>query len=337
MADRIRVGFIGSGNIAKAHLGEKGSGLSGFPDVELVGFCDAVPERAQAAADTYGGAAFTRPAEMLDSVAVDALFLCLPPFAHGEAELEATRRGIPFFVEKPVGLDLDVLREIEQAVREKDLLTSVGYMNRYRKGVQRAKAILAEDPAVILHGGWIGGQARVEGPDLRWWFHKDKSGGQLVEQTTHTVDIVRYLCGEAEEVFAEATRAFNTHMPPAYTIDDASTVALKFRGGTVANLMSACACNVGGGVWLTVYSRNAKMEFRGWEHTVTLQQKGQDPEEIPGEEGIFVVEDRAFIDAVKSGDRSGVLCSYADGVKSCEITLAANRSMETGQPVKLPM
>jgi Predicted dehydrogenases and related proteins len=126
----VRIGFVGCGGIAQAHM----DALSKIEGVQLVAFCDIVPEKAKAAAKKHGGKAFTKVKQMLKSVEVDALFFCLPPFAHGD-ELLAIEHGIPFFVEKPVGLDLGLIREIAACVREKNLLTSVGYMNRYRRSV----------------------------------------------------------------------------------------------------------------------------------------------------------------------------------------------------------
>jgi predicted dehydrogenase len=133
----VRIGFVGCGGIAQAHM----DALSKIEGVQLVAFCDIVPEKAKAAAKKHGGKAFTKVKQMLKSVEVDALFFCLPPFAHGD-ELLAIEHGIPFFVEKPVGLDLGLIREIAAGVREKNLLTSVGYMNRYRRSVNTVRELL---------------------------------------------------------------------------------------------------------------------------------------------------------------------------------------------------
>jgi predicted dehydrogenase len=324
MLEKVRIGFIGSGGIAQAHA----KALSAMPDVEIAAFCDIDASRAQAKASEFGGTAFTDFRQMYDAAKPDAVFICLRPGEHGEPELEAAKRGIPFFIEKPVGNNPEVLKRIETAVREANLLTSVGYMNRYRRGIQRAKEIFAEDAPVTLHGGWIGGTPRGGG----WWVTKSISGGQLLEQTTHTVDLVRFLCGEPTEVFAYATTAFNKHIE-GYSIEDASICSMRLQRGGVATLLSACACNVGGGVWLTVWSQNAKAEFWGWEHSARIQVKDKEPEEIPGEGDIFAIEDRVFVDAVKTGDRSKILCTYEDGVKTALVTIAANESMVTGKAV----
>lgn len=102
--------------------------------------------------------------------------------------------------------------------------------------------------------------------------------------------------------------------------------------------MASCATGVGGDVTLNVYSENHAAIFTGWGHSLRLLSKlgeGTREESIQGEESIFSIEDRAFIDAVKSGNRNGIRTDYADGLKTAEVALAANRSMETGEPVRL--
>ncbi len=338
--EKVRVGFIGSGGMAEAHL----RGLPSFPDVEIAAFCDVVPAKAEKLAEQYGAKAYPRPGEMFGAAKLDCVYILLPPFAHGEPERAAVQAKVPFFVEKPIGMDLPVLREIAAAVKAADLLTGAGYMNRYRKSVQRARDLFQQDPPILAYGGWLGGRPRGGGTGDgigSWWVQRDKSGGQFVEQVTHTVDLVRYLLGDVEEVFATATKAFNKSKPdtpPNYDIEDASVVNLRFRSGAIANLMASCATGVGGGVTLNVYSENHAALFTGWEHTLRLLSKQDDEtheEAIPGEENIFAIEDRAFIDAVKSGDKSLVRTDYADGLKTAEVAVAANRSMDTREPVRL--
>jgi predicted dehydrogenase len=226
-----------------------------------------------------------------------------------------------------------VCREIASAAKSKDLITSVGYMSRYRAGVKRAKELLAGDPAIICYGGWIGGTPKMTAPIHQWWVVKEKSGGQLVEQTTHTVDLVRYFCGDIQEVYAAAARGFVKGIP-TYTIDDASLVTFRFKSGAIATLYSACCANGGGGgVTLTVYALNHTAKLSGWSLDAEILTAGGKPEKFAGEQNIFEIEDRAFLHAVKTGDRSGILTDYADGLKTAAAAMAANKSMETRKPV----
>jgi len=64
-----------------------------------------------------------------------------------------------------------------------------------------------------------------------------------------------------------------------------------------------------------------------------LIRKEAAPEDIPGEQDIFGIEDAVFVQAVRKGDSSIILCPYSEGLGTLRATLAANKSMETGKPI----
>lgn len=338
MTQGIQIAFVGAGGIARAHLQallavpEFNVTVTGFADPDM-DRCEARVRELQQVQPEARPQCFADGVELLNAVPADAVFIVLPPFAHGPVEHACLEKNIPFFVEKPIGLDSGLVREIAAEVEARRLLTSVGYMNRYRKGVALARQTLAQDPAVLMHGGWVGASpARVPGS---WWPQKHLSGGQLVEQTTHTFDLVRYLGGEVREVLAVGVTGFNKDIPN-YTTEDASAVVMKLERGGVASVLSCCAANGGGGgVWLSVYASKKSFLFRGWEHHLTVHSSGEEPQEVPAEEDIFVIEDRAFLHALSTGDRSSILCDYLDAARTLELTLAADRAMTTGQSQEL--
>lgn len=326
----VKIGFVGCGGIAQAHM----NALSQIEGVQLVAFCDVVADKAKEAAEKFGGRAFLKVKPMLDKV--DALYFCLPPFAHGD-ELLAVEQGIPFLVEKPVGLDFGLIKEIASAVKEKNLLTCVAYMNRYRRGVNFVRELLQNDPPILLLGGWIGETPISREGIWRWWVQKDKSGGQFHEQVTHTVDLARYLAGEVVEVCAYSSKGLNRLAPENYTIEDAVAVTLRFASGAVANLWASCSANGGGGgICLQVYATETTALFTGWEHSVRILRRDEDTVEIRGEGDIFAIENKAFVEALRTGDRSLIRSDYEDGAKTAAVTLAANQSFETGKTVEVP-
>ncbi len=334
MADKTRVAFVGCGGIAEAHL----KGLVKNEQVELAGFCDVNLARADEISKKYSVTAktFGNAEQMFGTLEIDAVFFCLPPYAHG-SEMEAAKRGIPFFVEKPIDLHLEQAERIARAIKKKKILTSVGYMNRYRKGVQLVRDLIEQDQPILMTGGWIGGTPSGEkGGIWNWWIRKEKSGGQFLEQVTHTVDLVRFISGEVSQVHAFPAKGLNKAIPQGYSIEDASVVSMKFRNGAVASLWASCSANGGGGaVSLNIFANSTTALFTGWEHSLRLLRKGVDPVEIKGEENIFEVEDNSFIEAVRKNDPSHIMCQYEDGLRTLEVTVAANKSMTSKRPVRL--
>jgi predicted dehydrogenase len=98
----IRIGFVGTGGIANTHF----DALSQLEEAQLVAFCDIDSARAERAAARFSGRAYTDWRTMLDAESIDALYICLPPYAHDGVEIEAAQRGVHLFVEKPVARDL---------------------------------------------------------------------------------------------------------------------------------------------------------------------------------------------------------------------------------------
>ncbi|MHB1295814.1 MAG: Gfo/Idh/MocA family protein [Anaerolineae bacterium] len=321
----LRIVFIGTGGIARQHA----NGLVKRDDVTLAGAFDIVASKAQEFCRQYGGQAYGSLGALLDAARPDAAWVCIPPNCHGETERTLLERGIPFLVEKPVSNSLETARGIAEAVARSGVLAVPGYMTRYRRSVQRAREILAQDPPILAHGAWIGGT-----PGVAWWRVKAESGGQIVEQTTHTYDLVRYLVGEPETVYAVATRGFVTDLPN-YDVEDASSVAVTFGNGARGSVLSCCASKAGGGVHLAIACREHYLSFTGWEHTLVVRGPGGSEERIEGESNIFEIEGGAFIEAVRSGDRSGLPTQYADGLKTLQFCLAADRSLTTGQAVSV--
>jgi len=185
-----------------------------------------------------------------------------------------------------------------------------------------------------MHGGWVGGGPSAYEGIWRWWVQKDQSGGQFLEQTTHTTDLARYLYGEVTTVYAVAVKN-RRKRPDFYTIEDASMVQMTFANGAAANLYSSCSTPVGGGIFLTLWATEMKAEFTGWEASVKISLPSGEEIHVPGEPNIFAREDRAFVDSVKAGKNKGILATYEDGLKATAIACAANESMETGKVVKL--
>ncbi len=319
----LRIGFVGSGGIARAHM----DSLSKVPEAQLVAFTDVDADRAaQAAARFAGAASYTDYKKMLDAQKLGAVYVCVPPHVHGEIELALIERGIPFFVEKPISNDRKVPQAVLKALKGKKLITSVGYMMRYRDNSRRVKEHLAQNPPVVARGAWVGGM-----PMVSWWLRKEQSGGQAMEQTTHIFDLARYLFGDVASVFCAARRGIVTDVA-GYTGDDVSLCTLIFESGLLCEITSSCVVEKGE-ICLEVVDRKGRARLEGWNLDLTLC-VGNETHKHTSTENIFLVEDKVFVNAVLSGDASRIESPYADAVKTQNVTCAANESMESGKPVK---
>lgn len=318
------IGFIGTGGIARNHL----KNLAAIEGVSVTAFCDIQLDRAKAAAKEWTDARFYDSIpNMLDDRPLDAVYICLPPMAHGEAESEVISREIPFLVEKPLGIESELPQKLLKSIQEKRLITSVGYHWRYQDTVAQAKQLLDGRTSGMALGYWLGGM-----PMVPWWRKQNGSGGQFVEQTTHITDLLRYLCGEVTEVFAAYGRRVMHEQVEGTDVADVGTVTLKLENGMVATISNSCLLPSGQRVGLDIYTNEGLLEINS--HSVKDHQKGITTEYATSNNP-YHTEDEVFIGAVRSGDPTPILSPYADALRTHYISMAANASAETGQSIRI--
>ncbi|QHT62431.1 Gfo/Idh/MocA family oxidoreductase [Paenibacillus lycopersici] len=319
---KARVGFIGAGGIASAHM----EALAKNGKVQMTAVFDVVPASAEKAAAKYGMQAYASYEALLDADAVDVLFVCVPPFAHGDIEEKACARGIHLFVEKPLGLDMDVIRKKAAIIREAGIMSASGYVLRYLDTASKARAYLQDKTIGMVRAHYMTGFVATP-----WWREMAKSGGQLVEQTTHTVDMVRFLAGDVSKVYAQMALRVSGDIENL-DIPDVGTVALAFESGAIGHV-DTCFIQPDHRVGVEVQGKDFRVLVEGGRLTITDREGTQTIESETGD--IMFAQDSAFIDAVLTGDRSLILAPYDDALRTVEVTLAANRSAQSGLPVQL--
>lgn len=319
----IRVGFIGTGNITRRHFGA----LEQLKEhAEVVAVCDVVEERAQAAAAPVGATVYLSAYEMLNRERLDAVYICLPPDAHVDQELAAIDKGAAIFVEKPLPLDLKKAEYIAERARARGVVTAVGYHWRHFSHARELKRRLQGERVGMALGSFLNIL-----PGSPWWRIASRSGGQVVEQAIHIFDTSRYLLGEAEQVWASYALRANAD-EPSFAQDDVYAVNIRFRSGVVANYQVCCILHRRYNVGLEVLCKNRV--FR-------LKERELEVDDADGVTTIALANDAgydenvAFLTAVATGDRSTILSDYADALETQRLVMAANRSAETNQPVRL--
>jgi len=321
----IKVAFVGAGGIAGFHL----SHLEKIEDVEVVGFCDVVRDKAQARAKQYKAKAYVDHRRMLDGTKPHAVYVCTPPLAHGPYELDAVARGCHLFVEKPIAISMEAAIEIRKAVKKAGVLSAVGYQDRYQDIIPKLRKMLRQRKVATAMGYWMGGM-----PGVPWWRVKAQSGGQHTEQTTHIFDMMRYLFGEVKSVFAAASTGLMTHVPN-YDVEDVSVATLNFKSGMVGTVYSACCLSGGGKCGIDIYCTDCAINYverRSW----TLHAPNH-TEERTNATDFGQACDEAFIDAIRTKGKAKrkILSTYADACKSLALSVAADESMAMGQVVEL--
>ena len=144
-------------------------------------------------ADTAG--IYTDIEAMYEKTEMDAVFICLPPFAHTLDVDIAAEKGIHIFIEKPIAGDMATAQRMVRKVEAAGVKSQVGFMLRFGDAVEQVKAKIDSGEA-----GWMAARYMCNCLHSDWWRDKSKSGGQVVEQVIHIYDLTRYLLGEPDTV-----------------------------------------------------------------------------------------------------------------------------------------
>ncbi|MCW2532138.1 MAG: putative dehydrogenase [Blastococcus sp.] len=314
----VRVGLVGAGAVGARHART----LAGFPDVELVGICDAQPAPREALGGELGVPAVGGADELL-RMRPDAVWLCVPPFAHGELETAVVRVGLPFFVEKPLAADLSVAEGVARAVASAGLPTATGYHWRHLDTVQHARAALAARQVRLADARWWGST-----PPPAWWSSQRLSGGQVVEQATHVLDLVRVLAGEVREVVGGAA---------ASTVDgrdvpDATAAVLRFDSGAVGTVSTSCVLPALSEAALDVVAGGLSVRVT----ETSLRVRTADGETLtePVVDGRRAV-DRAFVDVLSGRPAAPGLVDVAEALRTHRLAWAVAEATRTASVVRV--
>ena len=313
-----RVGMIGAGGVARRHARV----LTGLPGVQVVGVTDVVPAAARGLAGEFGAKVFP-DVEALLGAGLDSAYVCVPPFAHGEAERAVLAAGLPLFVEKPISINWDTASEIGILAAKSEVPTAVGHHWRYLGIVEQARALLRDRPVRLVTGAWLD-----KVPPVAWWPRRDRSGGPVVEQAAHVLDLARHLAGEITEV----TAAGNGTPPPVEgaDVDGATAAALRFASGAVGTLAATCVLGWKERAGLEIYADGLALALTETGLTVRDADGPRTVESDP--ESARIAVDRAFIDAVR-GDGDDIRVPYAEALRTHAVALAVAEAAATGRAV----
>lgn len=291
----MRVAVVGCGRMGK----ERAKAAKSF-GVSALFLFDEDAQRAELLAAECGGAQCLKESGDLFEEKIDALFICIPPYYRGRLEIQAIDSGVPFFVEKPIGVTAEQVRNILERLDSRNVMNAVGYMNRYRNSVLHAQKVLAGQDLIGIAAHWIGRKYGVP-----WWSVPELSGGPFNEQATHLIDLLRFLAGSVEILHAVASSS-----------EDETTVltTVRLNGRGLGSLLYSCEAREKD-ILIAVETSQGVLELRGWDLELvrnTLDGSLPEPESKP----IFEKETHAFLSAVGTGNPGLILADFRDAFQT---------------------
>jgi myo-inositol 2-dehydrogenase / D-chiro-inositol 1-dehydrogenase len=224
---KIGFGIIGSGGIATtAHI----PSLLEIPDAQLIAISGTSVEKARAAAaHVESAAAYGDNQQVIDHPAVEAVVLCMPPKWHAEWAVKAAQAGKHVLCEKPMACSLAECDAMIAACKAAGVQLMVAEMKRFNPGFRKAKELL--DQGVIgeiflarYHNSYFEPHTRQG-----WWTDTAISGGgEMMNELTHQVNVMRWLLGPVTEV-----GCMSNH-PQGPMPEDNAVVSLRFQSDAVS-------------------------------------------------------------------------------------------------------
>jgi predicted dehydrogenase len=330
---RLRTGILGCGSFANRHA----QNLMNLRDeIELTAFCNRHEKGAQEFSEKYSGGKgliFTDHREMFERAGLDLVVICLPPFAHSDEVELAAQHGVHIFIEKPIALSSEHAWRMVEAAEKARVKTQVGFMFRFGAAVERLKELMRAGE--IGPVGLMSARYFCNSLHAPWWRDRSKSGGQLVEQVIHMVDLMRYLMGDAVSVYSRRENLFHGEVPN-YTVEDVSATIFGFQGGAIGVIYATNGAIPG--KWINDYrlvSQKLTAEFANANNAV-FHFTAETPvrvETITGDNNIHLAELQDLLTAIRMDGQTRI--PMREGAKSLDMALAATRSAETHQEVFL--
>jgi UDP-N-acetyl-2-amino-2-deoxyglucuronate dehydrogenase len=346
---QVGVALVGCGTIGAVHA----RALSQIAGAELVAVVDTVPEKAGRLAAEFGG----EPADldgalMRSDVAV--VSICTPSGLHGPLGVRAAAAGKHVLVEKPVEISLESADALIAACRGAGVSLGVISQHRFDPGVVALRSMLeAGQLGRLLHADaivkWYRSQAYYDSATWRGTWNLD-GGGCLMNQGVHYVDLLQWMMGPVDRVFARCATAAHE-----IEVEDIALALLTFQNGAVGSLVVSTAAYPGfperleisgtNGTAVVVAGQLAVCELKQGSREdapygrqavdlgVIARSTADDPAAVAEAAHAAQIED--FVRGVADGRPPAVTGDEAR--KSLEIILAIYESSRIGTEVRLPL
>jgi predicted dehydrogenase len=318
----LSVAIVGAGRMGRAHV----QGLRNIGDVQITGIADVRPDTAANLAESVGAEPFQDYREMLTQLQPDAVYLCTPASDHLEQATFAADAGINLFIEKPIAANVNDGFAIADVVERAGVLCTAGYQWRYNPTTDAAREALGHLPPSLFSGWWY-----WTIPVIPWIADRRFGGGQVFDQCTHLIDLMRYLGGEIMTVYAAYSK--NARTEEELPNWDSYSLTLTFDNGGVGSVQSSYATFPGipDSNGLDVIARELLIRIR-LGHT-TVFRRDQEPVDTHAPDGWSV--DQPFMNAIRNNDPNLIRSTARDAARSIAVSLASNHSATTGEIVNL--
>ncbi len=302
---------------------------------EIGAICDSNPDNLRAAGERYGIPAEKQYIDYMDIVRnpdIQIVTVAVPDQQHKKISCDLLRAGKHVLCEKPLALTREDLEEIIRAADASEAKFMVGQICRFTPAFEKAKQ--------IIDAGTIGELYYVESEYAHDYmkivdnWRADPKRHGVIGGGCHAVDLLRWLAGDPQEVFAYGTHRLLPQVP----YDDATIAVLKFGENLVGKVFVSTGCKRDYTMRTVIYGTKGTIICDNTSPTMTLFTVGEDEMAHEGQTIDIQVnnhnaarEFEVFADAILNN--KPVTMDAREGAKTVEACLSIVKSSETGQIV----
>jgi predicted dehydrogenase len=226
--------------------------------MSVAGVADVRPEAAQALAEGLGCPSFECHEKLADEARCEAMIVCTPPASHTPICRDLLQRSLPVLCEKPLALDSASAHAMLEEAERAGVLFTMASKFRYVDDVVRAKSIVASGVLgeIVLFENAFTSRVDMSG---RW--NSDPAvggGGVLIDNGTHSVDVVRYFLGPIEAVSCVEGKRIQ-----GLAVEDTVRMFVRTSEGVLANVDLSWSLNKELPTYLDIYGSNGTVRV-GW-------------------------------------------------------------------------
>lgn len=339
----LKFAIVGCGRIAKRHADLLGrEQISG---AKLIAVCDVVAEKAAKFGQEYGVPHYLDMHEMVVATTPDVIIVLTESGNHARHVIDLSRHGKHIVVEKPMALTLDDADAMIHACDKAGIRLFVVKQNRFNVPVRKLREALEEG----RFGKIVMGTVRVRWCRPQSYYDQDSwrgtwrmDGGVLTNQASHHVDLLEWMLGSVESVFAMSRTALVD-----IEAEDTAVVALRFKSGALGVIEATTAVrpkDLEGS--LSILGEGGSVEIGGFAvnkmKTWDFVDKRPDDDKVLEEysvnpPNVYGFGHQAYLEHVVDCIRNEKkqLVDGLDGRRSLELINAIYESVETGKEVKL--
>ena len=264
MRNPFRLGLVGAGAIARAY----GAAIAASPLSDLVAVADSNAAAAESLARETGATAFGSHHDLISAASCDAVIVTTPPVTHAPIVIDLVSHRLPVLCEKPLSVDFQSAQRMIRAAADNGVFLSMASKFRFTDDVITAQKMILS--------GVIGTPLMLENVftsvvDMSNRWNSDRAvsgGGVLIDNGTHSVDIIRFLLGPIEQVFAVATPRIQ-----AVDVEDGVTLLARTESGALATAETSWSFHKDRTAFLEIYGSEGTIEV-GWKGSRLRRQRG---------------------------------------------------------------